>query len=751
MLFFLAGARGPTEEDRQITEKQLVPEGPGLGPVNDWSGNGSGDVLRLKVQTDDPLQVMPSASKPARNIPPPKFRTSLQLTPEQVERLVSRAIRRIDELKREMGLDVNGAVMPNTWMGIRKRNLDSYEGDYTWRLALGGIFGKSNFSVGTNTRHTRYLAARVQDDLLGTNPFFGAISSKGDKAKLAKQVEQIIQDAIEETRVARGLRESQKIALVVNEATVKTVWRRDASKFKGPGEVMVNELGEPILTPDKKLYVFRNDNFLPHPAVDNLSLLEKDPSFAMREGQFGFREFPDLEQEAVRFEGVSVQTIDFRCFLCPLRMADIHEADINVHLYKEDPENLRGIYDGIDVSDQYFGWWEQTGDQTPRTVHGEYDDHVSAIVRKITIAETYIRFDANQDGDAEEILLVLDLENRKPVFYDYLHNHFKKRPFEIVPGLEFVFGRWYGRGIYSLGEDQELHIDAEFNRAQIKGSRSSSITFRQKAAVDEWNQGLPTVIGTDDVFNLNPGFDPTKNPPIFKTNLAEDNEKALELMEIMRQSSDGLIGAISLQDASQSDMNQSETATGIVNLQQASDVITKATEKDQGDGLERVLDQVATLVLEKMDTQTLVFDPKGTELALINRNEARSLQKDVRLFLTRSRSTQLLQTSQQALVVAKDYRAMMLQDPEGAAGMRDLYISQLKGLEVNNADEICPEITPEYIAQFKAQQAMAAQAQLQSQQDGKQREQIKDQRDGEMHGAKLNKLKNDEQRTAIAA
>lgn len=722
-MLYLSGARPPTDADRAITESRLANPDPTAIP---------GEMEQSPESTQTRLLAMPNGpealSEPNRNVTPqptPKFQTSLQLSPERETFLVNRALRRIDEVRREVGLDENNYVLPNSWMGIRQRNQASYDNDYSWRLALGGIFAKSNFSLGTNTRHVRFIAARVQDDLVGTSPFVGIMGRNPDKADYAKQVEEYVHGEIDRSPVRSGIRSAQKTALIVNDAIVKTAYHRDASTFWGPATVMINGFGEPLQTPEKKEYIFEDDNFLPHPAVEGLAILEKDPSFTMKPGSFGFQYFPNLEQTAIRYEGVKAESLPTTCFLCPLRYESIHDADINVHLYKKEPGQLRETYEGIDVSDEYFSWWDLTGDKHPKEHQGEHDMFVSQIVNEVTIAEVYIRCDANGDGRDEEILLVLDLQNQRPIFYDYLHNHFERRPFEALVGLEKVAGRWYGRGIFSLGEDQELHMDAEFNRAQVKGSRSSVITFRQKNAVNEWKNGVPTVIGNGDIHDLEQGFDSKNNPPIFNVNLSEDNDMALELMEISRQASDAVIGAISAADASQSDMNQSKTATGIVNLQQSGDAILKATEQDQAEGINAIMEQVVVCILEKMDKTRLILNENATELITLNRNEARALRRDVRLLLTRSKSTQLLNTAEKALMIAKDYRMVMAQDPEGARVLRPMYIDQLKALEVNSADEICPEITDEMIMAFQMQQQQQAA--------------IEQQRAGEEHAAKIQK------------
>lgn len=662
-----------------------------------------------------------NAGGPTSNAPAAPFYTSLKLTPERETEMTTRALRRIDELKREMGLDAANRVQPKTWMDRRWRNDMSYNNDLTWRTAIGGVFQKSNLSLHTNTRHTRYLSAVIQRDLLGTNPFFAVMGKNPDKQELARQVEEYVQGEVDRTNVRSGLRSASKIALYRDECVVKVTYRQQASPFFGPATVLVDSSGNPVRTPEQQLYVDQDMQFVPSPDAQGVMVLMDDPSFMVHQGdilppdtqmippgKYGWKLIESLNQMLSTYEGVSVDPVDWRCFLCPLRVDDIGKADINVHLYKEEPGNLRKRFSDVDVSQNYFGWWDQTGDKQANLIQGELAEVPSIILEQITVAECYMRWDADEDGYEEELFLVIDYQSKRVIFYDYLANHMDRRPFVVIPGLERVPDRWYGRGIFSLGEDQELHMDTEFNRAQLRGSRSSVVTFRHKVATKEWQAGLPTVFGGESVYDLEGKEWNEKNPPIFKVNLTEQNDKALELMEVSRQASDALIGAISVKDASQAEMNQSKTATGIVNMQEATDVLVAQTEVEQGEAMDHVLELVISTVLKNCPKAVLTLNKDATKLVSLSPQKIRSLDRDVRLLLTKSRSTQLLSASQQAIQIGKDFRQLMIQDMMGARLFRPLYLSALKALEVDDADDVIPEITDDMIAQQQQQQANQA-------------------------------------------
>lgn len=659
-----------------------------------------------------------------------RYRTSLKLTEKQLSRMMNYVRNRIEEVRKEMGLNHLNQVETGSWMAIRERNQATYDGDLRWRMALeGSIFQQSNLTLGTNVRHVKTLSSVVQDHLTGTAPFF-SVMPKRNSGKMAKQIEEYVQSRIDNSTVLEGLRAAIKKALIVNEAVVKTSYRVDSTPYIGPATVYVDDAGNPVITPEKKLFVFKNDDFLDNPNVPPAAppvpdpvngempppapkavVLKKDPSFEMMEGQYRLVSMDDLPLTLTHYEGPKADALDHRCFLCPLRAPSIHEADINAHLFRETPLKMKEIYGPFDVGGNYFNA-NPTGDKAAKEVLGEKPERLSSVYEEGNFAEVYFKFDANEDDRAEDILLVIDLDRMEaPIFYDYMGNHYDQRPFECIPGVERVDGRWHGRGVFSLGEDDETAIDVQWNRVLVKGSRSSQLLFRRKGAVDEWDKGLPVVWGDGRVLTLNQGFDQDKNPPIFAANVAPEIETAVESMEVARSNSDAKFGSISPQDASLSKLNESKTATGIVNLQASADLITKATEAYHIPPITRILFQVIKLVLKNMPEKVMMFSEDTGELATLNKDEINSIEKDVKLTLTRSRSTQLQQVNQAALQLVEQYRQKMLTDPEGAQMQREFFVGSLKALEVPDADEACPEITEEMIDAFHAQQAATLQAQ----------------------------------------
>lgn len=630
------------------------------------------------------------------------FETNLKLTREREQWLVDRAVERIKEVAREMGLLDNGRVRHGSFLGIRQENQQTYEGDLEWRKMLGGIFPISNFSLCDNNRYARLLSARERDDLLSTKPCFAAMTTDEGDPELTKDVEMFVQGRVDQSNIIKTDREAIKVANIINEAVVKTTYVRDSTRYWGPATVLVDQTGQPIVT-KLGLYVYQQDDFLPSPDTQNLGVLKKDPSFQMFPGQFQYARIPRLLQEDVKYDNVYAEVIDSRDFLCPLKVRRTEDADINVHLYEQTPEWLAKQYPNIDVSTSYFQRRRgaMTGQQQPRRASGEDDDQASMVIDRMLIAETYIRCDADEDGVEEEIMLVLDLTNEMPVFYDYLANHMGSRPFSVIPGVERVPNRWHAIGVFSKMRNPALYVDAQVNRINEKDSQNASITFFHEDASEAWRSGVPFAPGSRTPIKVRAGWDPHV-PICGRINLQADAQLGMELLNLRRQASDLEFAVMSGRDASASELNQSKTATGVMSIERDANVISKDTEYDIVEGLVHQLSITTDLLLENMKPAEMMFRKGGQTLVTLNRDEIRALPRKVQLLLTKTRSAEMLATNEKAEAIAIRYYNLT---PWLQFKLRDFYIKQLKGLEIDDADDMLEEVTKEQAQQWQADQA----------------------------------------------
>lgn len=630
--------------------------------------------------------------------------SGMQITPEAAQLLCDRALRRCDELMSEMGLDVAGQTVPGSWMEHRERNQAQYDNDFEWRKqVLGGIFNFSNFSLNLCKRFARLLAAKTRDDLIGTEPFFGTMPTKHGDPTTAKEQEWYLQEKISESNAKRGLSDALKWAIVRDEAVVKPSFVSMSTQFIGAGIVAIGPFaievdaqqvvtapGDPVLTP-KGDYIYQKDDLFPDPDVQGLMRLVKEPSVAFRHS-FRFANVPNLVQKLQGYEGLHVGTLDYRDFLCPLTADTIHTADINIHLYDVPHATLISKYGLFEVSQSYIAAPYLSGEKSPKEKQGENAaTTTSEVLEIVNCAECYMRAPLEIGGPDVEIWMLIDRIAKRPIWYDYLGNHMGKRPFDVVVGIERVANRWYGNGIYTMLDQKQVYCDTQFNRVNFKSSKSSGVRFRNKDAVAQWKAGEQLVFGDDKIYDIiNPQYD-AKNPPLFQVNLHEIDENAMELLRLMMQAGSTEVGIIGPDDGAVSGLDTTQLATGIKSLERTGNVLMKEIESEHGASISAILDQCVDIVLENMDLTELIYHPDSGTLIELNREEIRKMRKTVKLLLTRSRSTETIESARMVVQLCREYYEAL--NPFERYKLRDEYIRQLKALETPDADTLLDEVT----------------------------------------------------------
>lgn len=680
----------------------------------------------------------------------PPFRTSLKLTPAQEDKLLQDTLKRITELRREVGLtETNDIPAPlgretASWMYQRKCWDDNYQGDVRYRIALGGIFPKSNYTLGDITRHVRYMAATAQAALLGTFPFFTWVGSNPLKELQARQVDQYCQGEVKRSTVRSALRQAQKIALYRGECVVRTSYVSDSSHYIGEATVLVDKAtaqytdqgklvpgtGTPILTPNKRLYAYLDDDAIPSPAVGGLLLLKNDPSFVYHidsatgaiivppnqdtdddadktERSGVYNKFLDLPQIAMKYEGVTCEPLHYSAFVCPLNAPSIEAADTCFELYQESVNALNKRWGGVNISAPYFNWHAQPGQDKPIYAQGETDHAPSAIYKRVSMARVFRRCDPQETGEDIDVHMEIDVVNKKFVYYTFEQTHFPMgRPYDALPGVEQHPDRWWGRGVPKLLEHQVLFGDSAFNRANFQNSNAASVTFAYQEAVPGWLNKVQPTLGDGRINWVSNNWNADGRKVIWKESLAEPQSKEnVGMMQLMGNKADALVGSVSTSSAGQADLNQSHTATTDQLIQQNSDVIARATHIGQAEVLEKIMGKVVHFVLINMDTAQLMFMEGTNELVTINAREAQNLNREMSIMITQGKATLLLANSKELIEIGERYSDLLDTNPAKAKRVRSAYIIHAKALDDSETETRFPDVTQKMIDDFAAAQA----------------------------------------------
>lgn len=667
----------------------------------------AGNAGRTYDETDGQAQPVGSlAAGRGDDDGPPK--SYLKLSEERRAWLVQRACERIDECRARMGLVFGqGVAKPGSWAWDRQIAQMQYDGVFDWRREAGGVFLENNWSMNVPKRFIRLMTAKVASDLLGTEPYFSCMPERAENAELAKEVEKTVQGAVESSNLSEVLREAVRVAITCGERAVKLTHVHDATEFRGPAVVAVDGEGIPITTSSGD-YIYPKDDFVHDPEMEGRLILRKEPGFVIEPGsklidpgtgRLSYARVDDLQQRLVHKDGLEAGGISCEDFIFPIDVPSLEKADIMVHVYDDTLEALQQAW-GDKTHNERFQF-SATGALSqasqPVTQHGEQEAG-NPRREMVNVHEVYIRCDADEDGKDEWIFLVLDFRARESIYEEYLGNlKMKEPPFKLIRGVESVPGRAYGNGVYKMFEHKSLFIDVQFNRVALKSSKEGSITFVHKDGTEESKSGIELTVGDKKSYVIPANSVYGKDrPPVFRVNLNEVDEYATNLLETMIQTGMLEFGIVSAADGAETDLNASGTATGVRNIERTGNLLHRMTEELMAKDIEGALRIATDIVLENMAPERSVFGKNETELLKLNRDEIRLLPRDVRLLLTKIRSEEGMAASAQVVQLLDAYygRPKWLRKK-----VRPEYISQLKMLEVQDADERLEEPTDEEIAQ----------------------------------------------------
>jgi hypothetical protein len=139
----------------------------------------------------------------------------------------------------------------------------------------------------------------------------------------------------------------------------------------------------------------------------------------------------------------------------------------------------------------------------PRTDNQETDTTAAVGVPQVLVAETYLTYDADNDGILEEIMLVLDRENEAPIYYEYLANVTTKgnRPVYLCGRCQWTGGPT-GWERWSSSIPEQEFVDLQINRHNFRTSDGGIVKF--------WTPSLTEEGSRDPNLKLNHGQTYTK-------------------------------------------------------------------------------------------------------------------------------------------------------------------------------------------------------------------------------------------------
>lgn len=669
--------------------------------------------------------------------PQTPFPTSLILTRDQEDNLVKFALEYVDRLETQMGRKIvatDQTMIPdkNTHFGRRDLYTLQYYNHVEYRALTekDTIYKHSNITASLSQRVTMQMVARANNFYFGTDPWYACNFVGTEDKPLSERVDRHSKWKFDQTRLKDTLMQATEFAFVRGEAVLKTTHQTKERYFKKRGNALHDETGAPVLDSDGN-FIFDDAQWVPQmaqvappPEMQQQAMAANQPMQPMLQetGRLVLKRDPVIIRPVTPvfkkglwpvkkrlFHGPDCRLVFFKDFLCPLDAATIHEAELVAHLYDLSAMDVITMFQRQDLKDlgaaesltamrkavealrgvASQGAEPKSAQNQAKADFGGQSNEGSAENPKAEIAEVYLRYDADEDGIDEEIMLVLDRANRFPLFYDFLDNVTPagRRPFEVVRG-KAVDNVWWGMGAMEYFWPEQEFIDLLVNRKNFRMSAAGRVTFWNPTVTIEGQNNPNLLLNNGKTYRLREGM--RKEDALEYVELPPEDGDLFEFLQFFMQLMQLKSGIVNAGDQQASGLPTNDTATGIRNVEKSGQEMFAQWLNGLEPGHAATLKANVCSLYAYMDEPELyrffdAIDPSQVS-DLLSPEEVRDLEFDVSILLTRVRTEQVLQMSAEARALVTEFYTLM--PPAIQPIVAAFYRDSLKALGYNNAEAI---------------------------------------------------------------
>ncbi len=689
------------------------------------SANYSDEVTRFLANVDD---VGGSALDLDPTAPQVVFPGALTLDREQEDAMVDQAFRWIEDLSSTSGRDkamLNDTHWAKTasladldnFFGRRRLYELMYHKRVDWRKNIpDSIFQKTNLHLPVVRRQVQQQIARATNYYFSTEPWFAATPQGLDDQVRGPKINRYAQWKFRQAGVRQAFESSLEKAFIHGESIIKTSSVRNSRFYEdiltyavdpATGEPPYANDGDYIQESDILVAAINPETGEPEMGEDGapVMVLERDKTTQIPAGDLTYVT-GKVRREQVVYAGPEAKVIYYLDFLCPEDAESVQAAEFCCHLYD---------MPATQIAQAYLNRAEAAGPDDParprilellRAAAGAHASELSAArgaraedgpgqdyssdLRQgdgmIAIAEVYLRMDVNGDGQPEDVMMILDIDTKKPLFYDYTDRVTPKgeRPFHVVR-VNPVAGRWYGNSQVDLFWDLQMYADLTWNRLNFSQSNAARVDFWNPAAVYEGDGNPHLQFNAGKSYRLKPGF--TADDALQSKYLTDIKSADLQSqLEFTLQMATTLGGVSGPNDAAMAGLDTTKLATGIKNLEKGGQELFAPLLGHTEPGLSSASVALLRLLSANLDGPE-VFQYFEGEITLdeIKPSDVSGLDFVVEMELTRYKNEQELQQSLAALDVIDRFYS---ESPEKQQLIAPIYRNILKLFGIDHADRL---------------------------------------------------------------
>lgn len=646
-----------------------------------------------------------SSSKPQVLLP-----GGLRLTREREDTMVTFACDRLNTLRGLMGYQSQSTYKSESWLWKRHIGTRMYENDFQWRVREGNLFSKVNMSLNIVEQFITHHWARMCDDLVPDDEFFG-VKAEGpeDENPAFDPLQRWLHHRGRKQNLADKIKAGLLGALVRGEGVFKAVQATKTIKTPVNERIVIQD-GAPIRTRTGD-FIFESDPWDVMEEDPSRKALRKDPTRRLpAQGEPTLSQKPVRRHRVTQERGADFEWVHFADFVAPLNVKSLDDAELTGHIFEKSvfdlfdmlPEDMMDPTckaDYIAKRREVLPEQQSSESNKPKTWAGELEEHTfdpdSQAYKMGRYAELCYRWAPHAGGRYERIFLLVDLDLKWPIAYDYVHSvlDWTDRPHPY--GTVRIFpsdDRWYGQGYYQRFFDDSLFVDKCWNRIELELQKSGNLLFENPQATEEGMAGLPIRFRTTETRRLR--GDATGEDALKVITVQPQVAEIQASMDTTLQRLQASVGMTTANDPNLQNMPAADTLGGMEMLQETSNVNLRKREDEVLSGLNCAIRCWSEADLKNTSQEGLVklVGEEGAALVIawLEMHLKEDLANHVAVKVETLRKAKLLQENTQVMQVMTQWIKM---PPAYKEAMRVEFANRLGLLGVKDPERLL--INPE--------------------------------------------------------
>ncbi len=607
-----------------------------------------------------------------------------------------------------------------------------HQDDYSHRVEAGSIYEVSNIGVPLLKAVATSYAAKVEDELLSAEaPFQVKPREDDDKDKAELYGAYWNFEIMDQMGFAKSASEGIAVCCVEGTAIKKRSWRIDRSYFPAIKHALHDPNGNPMMDPDGE-HIFED-----HPVAEvEPTAVEKFFTAGMAKPRqhvmFGDEVGPELtenhthepitvKESITHYDGAESKVIPFEDFICSLNVDSINASPIVGHKYQnrlhEVMERVSETANGdtgeesvtaagwifanlvklkdLPDADSSEGGQNTPGLNKPNTKLGESQSSGVGYLsndklhKKVNLIECYLKYDIDDDGTLEDIIVLIEAETKMPLWIVYLVSVYEdcKLPFDVI-GFFQVPNRWYSMGPYEYLECAQDFVDRVFNRMNYRTSMSANpITWHKPENFVK----PPKRFGPGERCQLRGTFNIEQSMGFITMPSMEGVEwQHFQFFISLIQLTTGVSNAA---QGDVSSLPSTQTATGITSIINEGNKLYRMFIRRQQGAMEREIGGLVRLNQQNLNEEKVVRYFSNTQRSdvqgMVNPEDLREIEFDVKITLSK---TGLEQKSNMIARAIQILQGWIQVPPQFQAMFRDLYVQLLQTIGIVDAERILPSV-----------------------------------------------------------